>query len=140
MNKIKFHYKFLLLLISLLLLQSCQIYRSKSSSPMEAIEKDRRVKITFKNDKSYKFKRLQKQEDQLIGLTKSNSKSAEKFKDQIFEISNDPKYVRVKINENSIEKIQVHNKTASALVNFGVPIVIGGVILVGSVFAALAGM
>lgn len=113
-----FNSKFtILILFSFLFLQSCKVYHSNPSSTTEAIESDSRAKVTLTNGKTYKFNRIDRKDGELFGIAKKKSKTAKKLASQI--ITKNNKVVKIKLDENSIQKIRVQNKSMSTLATIG---------------------
>ncbi|GAB2766016.1 hypothetical protein [Salinimicrobium soli] len=112
--------RFLTLALSLfVLLQSCSIYRSKSLSVEEAVAFNRKVKIKTNSNQTFTFKRLEKDEGRLVGVTPRNSKAARKL-GEIIETNDSNKFVKVKLDQDSIEQIKAKNYLGSFFVVLGV--------------------
>ena len=104
-----------LILSSIFLLQSCKIYRKKTATTDEAIEFHRGVKVVTSNDKTYKFKKLIKEDEQLFGLTKKNSKIAKELSHLISEDEPQKKgYVKINLSDDFIKEIHLLNRGVTA--------------------------
>jgi len=102
-----------LILSSIFLLQSCKIYRKKTATTDEAVEFDRGVKVITQDDKTYKFKRFIKEDGQLFGLTKKNSKIAKELSHLIREGEPKKGYVKISLSDDFIKEIHLLNKFAT---------------------------
>ncbi len=102
-----------LILSSIFLLQSCKIYRKKTATNDEAVEFDRGVKVITQDDKTYKFKRFIKEDGQLFGLTKKNSKIAKELSHLIREGEPKKGYVKISLSDDFIKEIHLLNKFAT---------------------------
>ena len=131
MKKIRLHLKFIaLVLISIMTLPSCSVYYNDTSSIDEALLSNDRVKIITSTNDIYKFKKLQKEDDQIYGVIKKGSNKAEDLMDQgLLEDYND-KYEKLLLSKVTIQKIHIKNKKASTAVNVVVPVVIVGALVV----------
>lgn len=113
--------KFPALLSLLLFFQSCSVYYSGSLTVDEAVAADNKVKVVTEDNQKYKFRELQKNDDQLTGITKPNSATAEKIAGMPAEIEG--KFLKVDISELVIEEIKLRNNTLSTILNIGIPVV-----------------
>ena len=83
MRKALLHLKFIaLVLVSIMTLPSCSIYYSNTATMDEAIQSDNKVKIITTTNDTYKFKKLQTEDDQIYGVIKKGSNKAEDLLDQ----------------------------------------------------------
>ncbi len=112
------------LFILIFLLQSCSIYRSKPASVDQAVEFNRKVKLTTENNQVFKFKSLEKEGTDLFGIALSNSKAAKQKAENIVEKNYKGKFVKIGIAEDSVEEIRLKNYTLSAIVPIVVVIVV----------------
>lgn len=115
------------LLILIVLFQSCSIYRSQPVSVDKAVEFNRKVKLTTKNDQVFKFKSLEKEGGELFGIAGENSKAAKLMAGNIVEKNYKGKFVKIGIPEGSVEEVKQKNYLMSAMV----PIAIGVAIFTG---------
>ncbi len=99
-----------LLLIFLLLLQSCNVYNIPTSVE-NAVAADKKVKVITADNQKYKFKRLENKNNRLIGITKLRSVTANKMAGVPGEI--DGKYLKIDLSNVDIEGIKLHNETGS---------------------------
>lgn len=131
MTKITANFKLIFLILSVtFLLQSCKTYQSKSSTVEDAILSQKRVKVKTSENKSYKFESVQKEDDQLIGVAKRKSKTAQELVTQIITENPNSKFVKILLPDNFINEIRLGNNTGK-IVGWG----IGGI--VGSITAGL---
>ncbi|CAN5327077.1 hypothetical protein BH23BAC2_BH23BAC2_11540 [soil metagenome] len=112
------------LFILIFLFQSCSIYRSKPASVERALEFNRKVKLTTENNQVFKFKALEKDGTDLVGIARANSKAAKQMAENIVEKNYKGKFVKIGIAEDSIEEIRLKNYTVSAIVPIAVVIVV----------------
>lgn len=91
---------------TLMLLQSCKVYHSKSVSLEEAVKSEKRVKIKTKENRTHKFSKLVLEEGQLYGVKIRGN-----------QISKTP----LKVQE--LKRIRLHNKMMSILLGITVPII-----------------
>ena len=130
MKKIRLHLKRIaLLLIFLMTLQSCSVYYSKTASVDEAIQSDNKVKVITSTNETYKFKKLQKENDQIYGVLKLRSNKAENLLDQGLLEGYDDKYGKLLLSQDTIQAIHLKNKGASTAVTVAIPVVIVGVLV-----------
>lgn len=118
-------------LAALMLMQSCRVYHSKTSTVDEAVMSQKRVKIKSQIDQTYTFNYLIKEGGQLYGITKRKSETAKKLFAQINEDKSFDKFVGILLPNENIKEIHVHNKTLSTILSIGIPVVIVGGIIVG---------
>lgn len=113
-----------LLLVFLLLLQSCSVY-NKPASVEEALAADKKAKVITTDNQKYKFTRLEKRNDRLFGTTKLGSATATKLAGMPAMI--DGKYLEVDISSVDIEQVRLRNTSASTIATVGA---IAGTLLV----------
>ena len=117
-----------LLGVVVLLITGCNVYHSSNATVEEAVRAQKRVQVVSIDNVFYEFKRLQKQDGQLMGVTAPNSDTAKLLRDH----SSTPngKTIMIHLEEEEISEIHLRNNTASGLVNFGVPaVLVGGVVV-----------
>ena len=102
-----------LILTSVFLLQSCKIYRKKTATTDEALDFQKRVKVVTSTNKTYKFKKLIKEDGQFFGLTKRNSKIAKELSDLVSQYSYKKGYVKISLSDDFIKEIHLLNKPAT---------------------------
>lgn len=137
MKKIRLYLKRIaLLLIFLMTLQSCSVYYTKTASVDEALLSDNKVKIITTTNDIYKFKKLQTEDDQIYGVANKKSSTAKKFSNEIVSIDSDSKFVKISLEEITINEIHLKNKGASTAVTVAIPVVIVGVLVGIGVYSA----
>lgn len=115
MKKAKSNLKLITLILSVLLFQSCKVYKSKPITSDEAVEFQRNVKIKTTTNETYKFESLQKEDGKLYGIAKSNSRTAKKLKDKIVKTNSNSKFVKILLPDNFVDKIYYQDKTMSTI-------------------------
>lgn len=116
------------LLVLVFLIGGCNVYHSSNATVEEAVNSNKRVQVAFSDNVFYEFKRLQRENGQLIGITSPKSDTAKNLK--AYPTTRDGEIVKITLNESEIETIHLRNGTASNLVNFGVPAaIVGGVVI-----------
>lgn len=119
------------LLSLLMILQSCTVYHSYTSSADQAIASMNKVKIKIIEDDPYKFKQLLRFEGEVYGLAKSNSDTYKRLTSRKMIKAENEVYRYVKLNEDELNRIQLENKGLSTTLNIVVPVVVvAGVIAV----------
>jgi len=111
-------------LASLLLFQSCKVYHGKTATVDEVVQSQKRVKVNNYSDETYIFKSLQMEDKKLYGITKKNSQTAKKLKEQIVEEKISGKFVKILLPEETIKEFRLQNKTLSAIFTIAIPIVL----------------
>ena len=115
------------LLIIIFLFESCTIYRARNAGIDKAVELGYKVKLETKDNQVYKFRRLGRDENGLYGLAGITSKTAKRLAEDIVDENMKGRFVKIGIDENSVEEVRVKNK----MVSFIVPLVITFVALFG---------
>lgn len=98
------------LLVFLLLLQSCSVYNIPSTVEA-AVVADKKVKITTTDNQKYKFKRLEKKNDRLIGITGLESTTANKLAGTPAQING--KNLELDLSGLDIEEVELRNRSQS---------------------------
>jgi hypothetical protein len=129
MKKTKPNLKLIILLLSVLLFQSCKVHQTKSITSDEAIEFQRNVKVKTTTNETYTFESLQKEDGKLYGIAKSNSRAAKKLKDKVIKSDSNNKFVKVILPDDFIAEIYPQDKTTFNKVSS----VLDTVLLVGSI-------
>lgn len=111
------------LLTLLILCQSCNIYRSKNISLDEAAETETKVRVKTTAQRTYAFKRIEKNVDGIYGIADKNSKAAKELIHYRLPEDGKNNKVKIKLDEIPIKEINPKNKILSELV----PLMIGGV-------------
>lgn len=109
-----------LLLVLLLLLQSCSVYHSPTTVE-KAVAADNKVKVISADQQKYKFKRLEEENGRLTGVTKPRSSTAEKLAGMPAETEG--RFLKVDLSEVTIEEIRLRNNTLSTIINIAIPVV-----------------
>lgn len=99
-----------LLLIFLILLQSCNVYNVPTSLEA-AVAENKRVKIFTREGQEYKFTRLENNNDKLIGITKSGSSTAKRVAGMPVVI--DGEFLRVDLSNLDVERLRLRNESGS---------------------------
>lgn len=111
------------LLLLLLLLQSCSVYHTGSLSVEEAVAANGKVKVITEDQKKYKFRRLEKENGRLLGITKPNSSTAKKLAEMPAETEG--RFVKIDLSEVDIEKIKLRNNVLSTIISIAIPLIAG---------------
>jgi len=131
MKKISLHLKFIaLVLIFIMTLSSCSVYYNETSSVDEALLSDDKVQIITATDDIYKFEKLQREDDQIYGVTRKKSRASKKFSDKIVSVDSDSKFVKISLEEITINEIHLKNTRGSTAMTVVVPVVIVGALVV----------
>ena len=132
------------LLTFIVLLQSCAIYNSRTSTKEDAILSENKVKVKSTTNVSYRFKKLIEEDNQLYGIAKrQSSKSKQVYNDNIVNENKLDKNVKILLTDNLIDEIHLYSKgktTAAGILGVGyiTALVIVGVSIV-VVLVALGG-
>ena len=105
-NRIYRRLSFLLML--LMLVQSCRVYKRESVTLDQAISEGKRVKIRTIDNRTYKYKIVEKEDGMYYGVNMKNKE-----------------IVRTPLDTNNIRKVKLHDKTMSIIYSS----VIGAVVL-----------
>ena len=105
----------------LFLLQSCSVYHSTPVSIEQAVAAESKVKVITEDHKKYKFQRLEKENDHLVGLVKPHSGTAKKLAGVPSE--REGRYLKVDLSQMAVETIKLRNNTLSTIINIGIPVV-----------------
>ena len=98
------------LLIVTIILQSCSVYESYPTSIDVAVNSTKMVKVKLKNDETYEFIRLVKDdENQLYGIAPRNSKTSKSLSNQIAEIESHNQYVKILLEDEQIRGIYLED-------------------------------
>ncbi len=111
-----------IILVSLMLFQSCRVYHKGNVSLDEAITQQKRVKIKTKDGRKLKFKSVVIDSSQYYGIKKIRGKT-----------------VRTLIEPNNIETLRLHNKTMSIIYGTGIGLVVTGFVTVVIALASWSG-
>lgn len=103
-----------LILIFVILFESCTVYKSTPVSLEEAYKFEGKVRVyTIENIELW-FKKIEVDNNEYFGVTRKKGK-----------------IVRIPLDSLKIKSISVKNKTLSTVLNVGIPIVILGGIVIG---------
>jgi len=119
-----------ILLMFLITLQSCTVYRSNTVTIDEAVQSENKVKIKTSSKDTYEFEKLKKENDQIYGIVKSGSLSAKKLADKGYLKEVAGKYVTILIENDLIDEIYLKNIPLSKTLTIAIPIV-GSLALLG---------
>ena len=114
-------------------IQSCKVYDKDDVSEPKAVASARKVKVIALDGKTYKFKKLLIEDEQLIGLAKPNSKEAKYLPSEKFVDSTGHTMEKVSINRETIKEINLYDKKKSTKKTIW--LVVGltlGVVLIGA--------
>lgn len=122
-----------IILIVILLFESCSIYYKQPVSIEDAVTAENRVKILTKNGAKLGFKRLEMKEGKLYGHTHKNSRTANKFYNEVIEKGAKNNWVKIVLPEDHLKEIKLKNNSLSTAANISLAIVItaGVVIAIG---------
>ena len=119
MKTIKQHLKRVAhLLVLLMLVQACTVYKGKSVSLDRAVDEVTKTELVTTNDVTHKFKRIVKEDGHYYGIKKSGREM-----------------IKVPIAENRVKAVRLHDKTLSAILSIGIPAVLAGAIIYGLSYA-----
>ncbi len=94
-------------------IQSCKVYDADAVPESKAVASARKVEVIALDGKTYKFKKLLIEDEQLIGLSKPNSKEAKYLPSEKFVDSAGHKLEKVSINRETIKEINLYDKKKS---------------------------
>lgn len=111
-----------MLLIGILFLAAgCNVYHSGSASINEAVDSEARVRIVTTDNVFYEFKKLKRENGNLVGVTARNSDAARALSQ--YQQLPDGKNVKIILPQNEIQAVYLKDRKMSNLVNVGVPVV-----------------
>ena len=94
-------------------IQSCKVYDTDTVPELEAVASAKKVKVITVDGKTYKFEKLVIDEEQLVGLSKPQSKAAKYLPSEKFVDSNGHTKEKVSIDRETIKEIKVYDKKKS---------------------------
>lgn len=100
--------KISIFLVLLLLLQSCSVY-NRPTTVETAVVADQKAKVITTDNQKYKFKRLEKKNNRLIGITTVGSSTAKKIAGMPAVIEG--KKLKVDLSKVDIEEIRLRNES-----------------------------
>ena len=115
MKTIKSSFKITAFFFSILIFfQGCTVYKSANITLDQAVDTNANVKIKTTENQTLRFNYIEHESDVYYGLKNSNNS-----------------WVKIPINEDNIDKIQVKDKSLSIVSNIAIPfLVVGGVFLI----------
>ena len=100
-----------LFLTFIILLQSCGIYNSRTSTKEDAILSENKVKVKSNTNASYRFEKIFEEENQLYGIAKrQSSKSKQVYNDNIVNENKLDKNVKILLTDDLINEIHLYSK------------------------------
>lgn len=105
------------LLVFLILLQSCSLYH-KPTTVESALVADSQVRIITTDNKKYKFRWLESENDRLMEYARRGTTTAGKLAGMPVTIEG--KYLKADLSNLNIEEINLRNKTGSKILTFGI--------------------
>ena len=123
--------------LCLLFLCSCSVYHSKTSTAEQAVNTNNKVKIHTVDQSVYKFKELEMKDNVLLGITKKNSKTAQKYPAKTAVLDIDKNLVGIPLNLQNIKEIHTKNNTISTILSIGIPVIVTFVALLVLVATSL---
>jgi len=105
-------FKLASLLFITISIQSCKVYDTDALSEYEAVASAKKVKVITTDGETYKFEKLLVEEEQLIGLSKSNSNAAIYPSEKVVD-SKGRTMEKVSIDRATIKEINVYDKKKS---------------------------
>lgn len=132
MKSLKLSFNFLSgLFLGLFLFQSCAVYEEESVSVKKAVESNSKLKLKTTHAAVYKFDEMEKDNENIYGIARMNSKTAKKLVADIVDRNYTDKFVKIAIPEESIEEIRLKYPALStvlpaigAIVTLGTAIII----------------
>lgn len=106
-----------------LLLFGCNVYRTTPVTVEDAIDSQKYVKVVM-NNHDYEFRRLEKMEERLLGVTKRRSATTRKFKQE--PLIKDEKIWKYELEEESIESVYLRDEFETGMVKVGIPVLLFG--------------
>lgn len=99
MKTIRKHLKSLVLLFTILIFfQSCVVYEKSSVSLEWAAKQERKAKVKTNNNQTYKFKRIQSENEHFYGIKETNGD-----------------IIKIPLEADKLNKIQLQNKSTSTI-------------------------
>ena len=98
------------LLAFLILFQGCTVYKSANVTLDQAVIANTGVRIKTNDNHAFRFKSIQHDTGIYYGLKYHNKN-----------------WVKIPINEDNIDKVQIKDKTSSTILTIGIPISVIGV-------------
>ncbi|MGB7843408.1 MAG: hypothetical protein WBL21_11490 [Salinimicrobium sp.] len=102
-------------------LQSCSVYHSDSTTLKQAIQSKNQVRVVTLDNVFYEFKKLEREDGQLYGITGKKTETAAQLADHKQFVKG--KFIRIALSDEEVQAVYLKNKSISRLVNYGVPVV-----------------
>ena len=113
-------------LSALMLMSSCRVYHSKTSTVDEVVMSKNMVLAKNYNGDKYKFKYLFKENNKIYGIANGTIKTARLLSENIVEDNIEGGIdVKILIPSDQIKEYHIKNNTLSTILTIGIPIVIG---------------
>jgi len=114
-KKLDYRKEIIIVVSALLLLQSCNAYKTSSVSLEQAVQEGTKVKVTTKDDRTLKFKAIQSLEGQYYGV-----------------VSKDNASKNIRLIEEDLQTIRIHDKKRSTINTIILSItIVGGLFWIG---------
>lgn len=124
MKSFRNHFRLFAPFISLVfLLQSCSIYYKDNISPGEAVETERKVRVTTNQDEKLIFNKLEENTGSFYGLTRVNSNTSKKLQKMGIIGRDQGQLYSFGLETLEIKKLQAKNYTASSLATVGISLI-----------------
>jgi hypothetical protein len=114
----------------IILLQSCTVYNSATTSVDEAIMSNDKVKVDAPEANSYKFLKIIRMDNEIYGVAKKKSYTSKKLQAQIVDTSYEGKYNLIKLTRDDLESVHLKNKGASLALTIGIPVILVGALVI----------
>jgi hypothetical protein len=87
------------------------------------VQSNNKIKIGSTNDDSYIFMKLERENGNIYGITRKDSRSAKLLSSQITEDTKNNNQVKVLLTDEQLKNIRIKNKTMSTIVTIGLPVI-----------------
>lgn len=119
-------------------IQSCKVYDAGNVPELEAVASAKKVKLITVDGETYKFEKLVIDEEQLVGLSKPQSKAAKYLPSEKFVDSEGHTKEKVSIDRETIKEINVYDKKKSKKRTIWLAVgLAGGLLLLAAAGAAV---
>lgn len=126
MGTVQYFRKFMAITLSTLLL-SCNVYQKTPVSLDDALNTQKHVKVTTIENNDYEFRRLEKREDQLLGVTRKSSATANRLKNE--PAIKEGKIWKFELKEDNIEFVFYRDEFQTKMVKIGIPVMLFGALI-----------
>jgi hypothetical protein len=113
--------KLLLAGVLFLSFTACNVYHSGTASVDEAVESNNRVRVVTEDNVFYEFKKLQRENGQLVGITGRDSDTARMLESRPHTVEG--RNAKFPFEEDEILAVYLKNRKMSNIVSVGVPLV-----------------